>query len=89
MNRKFSNLIKTLKRIPAIVPFDFTPRPPGRSYAARGGLKEWPDEWRCRTCCWCGTKNPDAKRIWCRKWYCGQSGRNAQTSRRVYLGRLD
>lgn len=48
--------------------FDFTPRPPGRSFAARGGLKEWPDEWRCKTCAWCGTTNPDAKHVWCRKW---------------------
>lgn len=51
---------------------DFTPRPPGRSFAARGGLKEWPDEWVCRNCVWAkGSKvtleppKPGQKKVWC------------------------
>lgn len=48
--------------------YSFTPRSPGRSFAARGGLKEWPDEWRCKACAWCANYHPGMKWIYCRAW---------------------
>lgn len=53
-------------------PFDFTPRPPGRSFAGKGGLKDWPDEFVCRNCAWAkgssvtlGPVKPGQKKVWC------------------------
>lgn len=48
--------------------FSFTPRPPGHSYAARGGLKEWPDEWVCENCAWVKPSETPRKRVYCRKF---------------------
>jgi len=48
--------------------YDFSERGAGRSYQAKGGTKDWPDEWRCKTCLWCANWKPGQKTIWCRKW---------------------
>lgn len=46
--------------------------PSGRSFAARGGKKDWPNEWVCRNCAWAkGSKvtlepvKPGQKMVWC------------------------
>ena len=56
--------------------FDFTPRPPGHSYAAKGGLKEWPDEWVCENCAWVKPCETPRKRVYCRKWNRGMMARS-------------
>ena len=48
-------------------PFDFTPRPIVRGHA-RGGVKDWPDEWVCAACAWVKPPKNGQKRLWCRKW---------------------
>lgn len=61
--------------------FDFTPRPPGQSYVAKGGLKEWPDEWVCENCAWVKPCETPRKRVYCRKW---KRGMNARSDRACY-----
>lgn len=51
--------------------FNTTPRPGGRSYAAKGGLKDWPDEWVCGNCAWVKPCETPRKRVYCRKWKFG------------------
>ena len=61
----------SLKRV--VGRFDFTPRKPKPGdYAARGGLKDWPDEWVCRNCVWAKCSSvtleparPGQKKVWC------------------------
>lgn len=56
--------------------FDFTPRHPGHSYAAKGGQKAWPDEWVCENCAWVKPCAKPRKRVYCRKWGFGISAKS-------------
>jgi hypothetical protein len=45
-------------------------------HAAKGGLKDWPDEWVCENCAWVKPCDMPRKRVYCRKWKRGMMARS-------------